>query len=122
MLLRIIFLLLLIFFTASCTPEQLKVQKEQPPPSKDAYYLYILGYNAEKEGKWEDALAYYNKALAEDPSSAYLRTQISYMLLRTGRITEATSLAEDVVRTEPDYVPALLLLKELYGSKKRPEE
>lgn len=111
----------MIVFTASCTPEQVKVQKEQPPPSKDAYYLYILGYNAEKEGKWEDALAYYNKALGEDPSSAYLRTQISYMLLRTGKITEATSLAEDVVKTEPDYVPALLLLGNSTAARKGPK-
>jgi len=41
----------------------------------------MLGYFAEKEGKWEDAIGYYNKALESDPSSPYLRTQICYMLL-----------------------------------------
>src|SRR4030042_182783 len=122
MFLKIIPLLLLSVFTISCTAKQVKVLEEKPIPPKDAYYQYILGYIAEKEGKWEDAFEYYNAALKMDPSSSYLKTQISYMLLRTGKVTEAISLTEESIKTEPDYIPALMLLGELYNSQKRSEE
>src|SRR4030043_1146100 len=122
MLLKIIFLLLLPVFSISCTTKQIKVQEERPFPSKDAYYMYILGYNAEKEGKWEDALEYYNKALKMDPLSAYLKTQISYVLLRTGKVADAISLAEEIIKTEPDYTPAVMLLGDLCSSPTRTEE
>jgi predicted Zn-dependent protease len=119
MLLRIIPLLLLPFFIISCAEKQVKVLEERPIPSDNAYYQYILGYTAEKEGNWEDAIEYYNKALKEDPSSAYLKTQISSMLLRTGKVTEAISLAEEIIEKEPDYVPALMLLGEIYNSQNK---
>src|SRR4030042_2161854 len=120
--LKIIIFLLLPLFIVSCTAKHVRVQEERPLPSKDEYYMYILGYNAEKEGRWEEALEYYNNALKTDPSSAYLKTQSSLMLLRTGKVADSISLAEEIIKTEPDYIPALMLLGELYNSQKRPEE
>jgi len=116
------YLLFLSLFAFSCTPNQTIVQRERADPSDEAYYLYILGYNAEREGRWEDALTYYNQAIDLDPSSPYLKTQIVSVLLRTGKVKEAVSLVEDIIRTEPDYIPALMLLGELYNSQKKFEE
>jgi len=118
-----LFLVLLLALTASCAPSnQVARQPEKPSPPQDAYYLFMLGYNAEKEGKWEEALTHYNKALQLDPSSSSVKTQISHVLLRTGKIKEALSMAEDTVKADPDYVPALMLLGELYNSQKRSED
>ena len=115
-------LLLLLMFAVSCAAKPVSVRLTKPFPSADAYYFYLLGYSAEKEGKWEDAIGYYDKALKLDLSSSYLRIQISYVLLRAGKVSEAMSLAEEVVKKEPDYIPALMLLGELYNSQKRSEE
>jgi len=120
---KILFLLLLLALSGSCAPSnQVARQPEKPSPPQDAYYLFMLGYNAEKEGKWEEAITYYNKALQLDPASSSVKTQISYVLLRTGKIKEALSMAEDTIKTDPDYVPALMLLGELYNSQKRSED
>jgi tetratricopeptide (TPR) repeat protein len=83
MLFRIIVFLILPILVISCAANKAQVIAERPLPPEEAYYSYILGYSAERDGKWEDALKYYNDALDLDPSSSYLKTQIGYVLLRT---------------------------------------
>ena len=125
MLIRYILFLLLPICALSCAVKHATVQtmqEESRIPPKDASYEYILGYLAEKEGNWEDSIAHYKKALRKDPSSAFLKTQISSMLLRTGEVKEATVLAEEILENNPDYVPALMLLGELYNSQKKTDE
>jgi tetratricopeptide (TPR) repeat protein len=119
---ELILFLILPFLVFSCAAGPAAVHKERAEPPEEAYYLYILGYSAEREGRWEDALKYYNQALDLDPSSPYLKTQISGVLVRTGKMTDAISLLENIITTEPDYVPALMLLGELYNSQKKFEE
>ena len=65
----LILYLILLIFIFSCTTKQVAIKKERLDPPDEAYYLYILGFTAEKEWKWEDALKYYQMALDLDPSS-----------------------------------------------------
>ncbi|MDI6801968.1 MAG: tetratricopeptide repeat protein [Thermodesulfovibrionales bacterium] len=95
------------------------LKEETPSYAATAYLEYLVGYEAELNGKWEDALRHYSNALKLDPSSAYLKTQINYMLVRLGKIKEALSGLEEVSDKHPDYAPALMLLGELYNSQKR---
>ena len=114
--------LAVVFFLTSCATNhaQLQPEKQQPPPEAD--YEYILGYNAELSGDWEGALEHYQKALKFDPGSDYLRVQMAYIYLKTGKAQEATAMAEEVVKANPNYIPALLLLGQLYNSQQRTDE
>src|SRR5208283_3367814 len=78
-----------------------------PKDAARSYLECILGYESEIDGNWEDALSHYKAALKTDPSSIYLKTQISSMMVKLGRYDEATALLEEVVKTNPEYVPAL---------------
>src|SRR3989304_2976926 len=104
---RKILLILPVLFVFSCAPIFSAEPPESPDIPKEAYYHYILGYEAELSGNWEGALDNYSEALKIDHASLYIRTQLSYVLLRTDRIPEAIAMAEETVKTNPDYVPAL---------------
>ncbi|MBI3593210.1 MAG: tetratricopeptide repeat protein, partial [Nitrospirae bacterium] len=96
--------------------------EEIPSNADKGYFEYLLGYEAEISGKWEDALKHYSNALLNDPSSAYLKTQVSSMLIKLERLPEALSRLEEVVKANPDYVPALMLLGELYNVQKKVDD
>ncbi|MCI0469801.1 MAG: tetratricopeptide repeat protein [Nitrospirae bacterium] len=97
-------------------------QHKQYDIRQDSYLEYMLGYEAEIDAKWDEALTHYSKALKIDPTSDYLKIQVSLMLVKLGRINEALPALEDVVRNHPDYLPALTLLGELYNSQKRVDD
>ena len=40
------------------------------------------------------------------------------MMVKLGRYADATAMLEEVVKANPDYVPALILLGDLYNSQK----
>ena len=80
---------------------------------------YILGYQAEMEGRWAEALKYYEEASKLDPVSPYLKVQTGRILLRTGKVKTATEKIEEVIKAYPDYLPALRLLGELYNGQKK---
>jgi len=83
---------------------------------------YLLGYDNELHGKWEEALNNYTNALKYDISSSYLKTQVGRMLVKLGKIPEAISTFESIIRETPDYVPAMIYLAELYNSQKRVDD
>src|SRR5512143_4100450 len=88
----------------SCASPEVKGQQGAPEPLPEppagAYYEYLLGYEAELSGDWDEALKHYNEALRLDPSSYYLKTQMSYIYLRTGRVQDAIKTMEDVARSD----------------------
>src|SRR5512147_1299345 len=96
-------LVLIVVIAVSCASTPMKPQQKAAEPSYAAYYEYMLGYEAELSGDWEEALKHYGDALVFDPTSGYLRTQISYMYLRTGKVQEAIDMAETVVKSDPNY-------------------
>ena len=102
---RKILLILPVLFIFSCAQIFRTEPVESPDIPKEAYYHYIIGYEAELSGKWETALNNYSEVLKIDPSSPYIRTQISYVLLRTGKIPDAIAMTEETVKANPDYVP-----------------
>jgi tetratricopeptide (TPR) repeat protein len=112
-------LIIAAIFLASCNAQGIRAAKDRHVPPERAYYEYAVGYEAELSGDWEAALKHYAEAQKLDPESSYLKTQISTVYLRMGRIGEAINTVEDVIKKEPDYIPALKLLGQLYSSQKR---
>ena len=63
----------------SCASAKIDLRTERKEPAKEAYYDYILGYEEELSGDWDNALQHYDKALKHDAGSGYLKTRISYI-------------------------------------------
>ena len=83
---------------------------------------YMLGYDNEMHGKWEEAMTNYSNALKNDPSSAYLKTQVGRMLVKLDRLPEAITMMEEILKKDPDYIPAMMYLAELYNSQKKVDD
>lgn len=114
---KIITLLFLIPITA-CSFVTKENVSTKTPVNKEAYYNYVLGYEAELSGKLDEALKLYSSVLELDPESLYVKIQMAYVHLRKGDIQKAVSLAEDVLKAKPGYIPGLILLGEIYNSQK----
>jgi tetratricopeptide (TPR) repeat protein len=82
---------------------------------------FALGKLAEAEAeragggpRVEAALKYFTAAMAADPGSAYIASQMADLLSRIGRTAEAVSLAQSVVKQHPDDIRAHATLGEIY--------
>ncbi len=94
-----------------------------PPLSRQAqgYTDFALGSLAEAEAERtgggpqvEAALRRFTAAMAADPGSAYIASQMANLLSRIGRSAEAVSLAQSVVKQHPDDIRAHATLGEIY--------
>lgn len=72
------------------------VRPEAPPE-----YDYLVGRELELEGKLDESLGAYLRALAKDPGSALLNRKVAEMLARSGRADEAVVYAERALALEP---------------------
>jgi hypothetical protein len=66
-------------------------------------------------GQPADALAAYRRALAIDPNSDLARGRMTALLVSLNRRSEARELLEQIVESQPDNVPAILMLARLYA-------
>ncbi|KAK4483952.1 hypothetical protein RD792_011162 [Penstemon davidsonii] len=73
-----------------------------------------LGNEKYKEGKYEEALALYNQAIAIDPSKACFYSNKSAALMGLGRLLEAVVQCREAVRIDSSYYNAHCRLAKLY--------
>lgn len=85
------------------------VRPDAPPE-----YDYLVGRELELEGKLDDSLAAYQRALAKDPGSALLNRKVAEMLARSGRADEAVAYAERALALEPDDAELRVFLGTLH--------
>lgn len=71
--------------------------------------LLLAGSAHRALGQAEEADAVYQQALALDPESADVRTDIAELRLEQGRVKDARDLIVGVLKQKPDFGPALLL-------------
>lgn len=62
----------------------------------------------------EDAIRHYRAAMAADPQSAYIASQLADLLSRLGRTAEALSLAQKTAAAHPESIAAHEALGEIY--------
>jgi tetratricopeptide (TPR) repeat protein len=88
----------------------------------DAYYNFAMGhlytelsnvYGNRKEFV-DQAIDYYREALKADPDATFLNLELSDLLMRSGRVTEALAEAEQRVASSPDDLEARRTLGRIY--------
>ncbi|MFQ5926386.1 MAG: tetratricopeptide repeat protein [Terriglobia bacterium] len=86
-----------------------------------AYYHYSLGHLYEDLAGFTNrrdylarALEEFKKALSYDPDSRFLTIRLAQAYHRSGRIRQAVQEAEEVLKADPDNLPARRLLARIY--------
>jgi len=125
-------LALMIFLLASCAastadmPEQKKVltgydisEQERTAEANDmacSYFYFLWGKTAENNGRYEEALEAYEKALLCDDKSQFLKQSLAVLLVRMDRKEQAAALLEKIVSDNPGDVDNRVLLAKVYRS------
>lgn len=85
-----------------------------PDLAKDPGLYFLMAEESESAGDTTSGLEYFRKALALDPTSAYLNTRIGSILARNRRIADAMVMARAATLFDPQYEEAYTLLGKLY--------
>jgi tetratricopeptide (TPR) repeat protein len=94
-----------------------------PPDDKAAaYYNYSMGHlYAELAGVYGNrseyvnkAIDHYKQALKLDPGASYLFEELTDLYIQSGRLKDAVTEAEDVLRHDPDNLDARRILGRIY--------
>ena len=83
----------------------------QSPDHSDA--LHLLGEAIYRQGHYEQALAYLNRAVAQAPHHFYLNTRAT-ILLELGHFREAEQDLKRAIKLEPTYLEAHINLSNVY--------
>jgi tetratricopeptide (TPR) repeat protein len=70
-------------------------------PAAEAPYYFLLGRYLEGEGKVDEAVASFRKAIALDPTSAEPRAELAALYARQDKTREAVDAAEDALKVDP---------------------
>ncbi|MDD4005214.1 MAG: tetratricopeptide repeat protein [Elusimicrobiaceae bacterium] len=79
------------------------------PVAPDAYALYVDGVLKESEGKYGDALALYEQALALDPKATEVYRDAIKAAMRTGKMDVAQRCMTELLKLQPDNAGNLAL-------------
>jgi len=75
-----------------------------------------------QEGKFEEALAAYGKAAAQSPQDAVIQYNIGVTLMALDRVDEAIGAFKRTIEIQPENIPALKGLGQIYGKMRLYEE
>jgi tetratricopeptide (TPR) repeat protein len=97
-------------------------QPAKTPDRATAYYHFSMGHlYAELAGMYgnrgdyaSQAIDHYKKAIAADPSAAFLSEELSDLYIQAGRINEAVTEAEAALKQNPNDVVTRRILARLY--------
>ena len=126
---------LLLFSSMGLMAQQPAQEKQPAAPKKDAtpappaqkvdqaaaYYHFSLAHMYEEMmamyGRSEyasKAIEEYRLAIQNDPSSEYLNASLAELYAKTGRIRDAVTEAQDIIKRDPDNLEAHKLLGRIY--------
>jgi tetratricopeptide (TPR) repeat protein len=89
-------------------------------PDAPAEYDVLVAQQLALEGRSEEAVAAYERAVAKDGESAYLRRRLAAGLAQQGRLDEALAHAKRAVELDPSDVEARVFLAQLYRVRREP--
>src|SRR5215472_17367768 len=89
----------------------------------NAYYNFAMGHlYSELAGAFGNrsdytnkAIEFYRQAMKLDPSASFLSEELTDLYIQAGRIKDAVSEAEDLLRQNPDNLDARRLLGRIYA-------
>ena len=114
----------LAFSAVAQTQQAGKNSQEAPKVDKAAaYYHYSLGHlYAELAASYNNRGDYFNKAienyraaLKADPSATFLSEELSDLYIQSGRLREAVTDAEDILKQNPNDLNARRILARIYS-------
>ncbi|MDJ0789487.1 MAG: tetratricopeptide repeat protein [Myxococcota bacterium] len=113
------------------TPESGEPVVEQPievvpdspdaPASRSADLEFLLAQELEAEGRIDEAVGAYERALRQDPESVYLLKRLAELSARRNRLPEALEYAERAYAVAPEEHGVALFLGTLYRLRRDPE-
>lgn len=103
-----------------------RATRDEAPPKPDkgtAYYHYALGHMyAELAATYNNRSDYFNRAIENyrlamkaDPSATFLSEELSDLYIQSGRLREAVSDAEDILKQNPNDLNARRILARIYA-------
>ena len=114
---------LLLALPLSCLSYAQTSTPNQPPSDKaSAYYNFAMGHlYAELAGVYGNrseyvtkAIDHYKQALKLDPGASFLFEELTDLYIQSGRLKDAVTEAEEVLRREPDNLDARRILGRIY--------
>lgn len=87
--------------------EEVPAQIEQDPNLSEGVQMF-------QQGRYEEAIALFQKVLEKEPDSVDARYNLALSLLRSGKQDEAIALLEKVIEMKPDMMETYLALGECY--------
>ena len=112
----LVFILILFFinlYGCSHLP-MIQVPSVSSKTSADATYHYSLGVLLRLDGKIEEATNELKQAVAADPGSSYLATELVSLYAEQGDLNQAISLGEEMLSKNPDNIELHLIMGGLY--------
>ena len=123
------FVLLCVSCAASSVdlPEQKKVltagydkpEQERTAEANDmacSYFYFLWGKTAENNGRLEEALEAYEKALLCDEQSEFLKQSLAIILIKMDRKEQAARVLEQIISSNPQDAETRILLAKVYRS------
>jgi len=120
----ILLLVLPVLVLGGCagTPGGFGSEKLQAPDNSDlscSYFYFLWGTHAEFEGKYDEAVDAYEKALVCDPGAQYIRHKLPLLHLKKGDTEQAIVLLEKSVNGDPQDSASRMLLARLLVQQKK---
>lgn len=102
---------------------QTETTAEQAAPDRQdlscAYFYFLWGTHAEFEGRLEEAVDAYQKALVCDPSARYIMHKLPVLYLKNNDSAQAIAILTNNIAAEPDDTASRMLLARLYVQQKK---
>lgn len=81
-----------------------------------AYFYYLWGKTAEHNGRFDEALEAYEKAILCDEESRKLKQSLAILLIRMDRKDKAAGILEQIIKSDPQDRENRVLLAKVYRS------
>lgn len=108
----------LLAFAQQATQPQPPAAPPAPPPvapdHATAYYHAMMAHNYEEMRQYNRAIEEYKLAIAADPTSSYLTSQLVELYTNSGRVKDAVLLAQEILKRDPNNVAAHKQLGRIY--------
>ncbi|MBA3014523.1 MAG: tetratricopeptide repeat protein [Proteobacteria bacterium] len=89
---------------------------EEQPDTQCSYFYFLWGKTAETEGRYDEALEAYEKAVVCDSGADYVIRNLTVLLLRMNRKQQAMDWVEKLMQADPEDQKVKLFQADLLGA------